>query len=163
MGSCLGVIERESREKVSKSEGRALPDMEQFQAYRITPKPYSEPRQMRFQMRSSVATRWAKHLHTRDRLAKEATSTMAVCRRMPMRTSDGITEIGQGGGGDPSTSGSTGGIEREAKDAISCGIIDTGGPRREWWAGFGTVTGALDGLGFVGFDLNDEGGKCLFL
>ena len=80
-----------------------------------------------------------------------------------MRISDGMTEIGHGGGGDPSVGGSTGHIDSEEKEAMSCEIVDAGGPPREWWAGFGTVTGALEGLGFVGFDLNEEGGKCLFL
>jgi hypothetical protein len=34
---------------------------------------------------------------------------------------------------------------------MSC-FIDCGGPSREWWAGFGTVTGALEGFGLVGFE-----------
>jgi len=38
-----------------------------------------------------------------------------------------------------------------------------GGPSREWWAGLGTVTAALEGFGFVGFERKYEGGKCLFL
>ncbi len=54
---CSEEREREAREKVSKSGSRAFPEIEQPQAYRIAPKPYSEPRQMRFQMLSSVATR----------------------------------------------------------------------------------------------------------
>ena len=80
-----------------------------------------------------------------------------------MRISDGIFEIGQGGGGDLSVGGSRPGIGREEKEAISSDTVEPGGPSREWWAGFGTVTAAFEGLGFVGFDLKDEGGKCLFL
>ena len=152
-----------SRQNVCKSMGRALPEIEQFQSYCIAPKPYSEPKQIRFQILSSVATRKANRLQTRDKRAKDATSTMAVCKRISMRTSDGIVEIGQGGGGDPLIGGSAGSTEREANEAMSCETVDSGGPPREWWAGFGTVTGALEGLGFVGFDLKEEGGKCLFL
>jgi len=47
------------------------------------------------------------------------------------RISDGMTEIGQDGGGEPSISGSAEGIEREAKEATSCEIVDPGGPPRE--------------------------------
>ena len=148
---------------VSKSAGRAFPEIEQFHSYCIAPKPYSEPRQMRFQILSSVVTRKAKHLQTRDIRVKDATSTMAVCKRISIRTSDGMVEIGQGGPGDSSIGGIAGGTEREANEAIICEIVDSGGPPREWWAGFGTVTGALEGLGFSGFVLTEAGGKYLFL
>lgn len=80
-----------------------------------------------------------------------------------MRISDGIVEIGHGGGGDLSVGGSWPGIGMEEKEDMSSDIVETGGPSREWWAGLGTVTAAFDGLGFVGFDLKEEGGKCLFL
>lgn len=86
----------------------------------------------------------------------------AVWRRILIRVSEGTLEIGHGGGGDPSTSGSAGGMGRGEKEAMSCDV-DVGGPSREWWAGFGIVTAALDGLGLDGFDLDDEDGKCLFL
>lgn len=82
---------------------------------------------------------------------------------MLITISEGIVEIGHGGWGDLSVGGSSTGIEREEKEAISSEIVDAGGPSREWWAGLGTVAAALDGLGLVGFDLKDEGGKCLFL
>lgn len=80
-----------------------------------------------------------------------------------MRISEGTAEIGQGGGGDASVGGSAGGIDSVEKDVMSCDTEDAGGPSREWWAGLGTVTAALDGFGFVGFDLKEDGGKCLFL
>ncbi len=70
-------------------------------------------------------------MQTRDRRAKDATSTIAVCNMILTRISDGMTEIGQDGGGEPSISGSAGGIEREAKEATSCEIVDPGGPPRE--------------------------------
>ena len=80
-----------------------------------------------------------------------------------MRISDGIVEIGHGGLGVLSVGGSRTGIGREEKEAMSSDIVEAGSPSREWWAVFGTVTAALDGLGSVGFDLKDDGGKCLFL
>lgn len=82
---------------------------------------------------------------------------------MLTRISDGIVEIGHGGLGKLSVGGSRPGIGREEKEAMSSDIVEAEGPSREWWAGFGTVTAAFDGSGFVGFDLKDEGGKCLFL
>lgn len=82
---------------------------------------------------------------------------------MLIRISDGIVEIGHGGWEGLSMGVSWGGIGREEKDAMSSDIVEAGGPSREWWAVFGTVTAALDGLELVGFDLKDEGGKCLFL
>jgi len=88
---------------------------------------------------------------------------MAACKRMPTRISEGTVEIGEGGGGDASIGVSAGGIDREEKEAISCDMDDAGGPSREWWAGLGTVTAALEGFGLAGFDLNEDGGKCLFL
>ncbi len=88
---------------------------------------------------------------------------IAIWRRMLIRISDGIFEIGHGGAGRLSVGGSSIGMRREEKEAISSVIVDAGGPSREWWAGFGTVTAAFDGFRFVGFDLKDEGGKCLFL
>ena len=80
-----------------------------------------------------------------------------------MRISEGTLESGHGGGGEASVGGSAGIMWREEKEAISSDMDAVGGPSREWWAVFGTVTGALDGLGSVGFDLKAEGGKCLFL
>ena len=88
---------------------------------------------------------------------------MAVWRRMLIRISEGAVENGHGGGGDASVGGSAGGMDREEKEDMSWDIDDAGSPSREWWAGLGTVTAALDGLGLVDFDLNEEGGKCLFL
>lgn len=82
---------------------------------------------------------------------------------MLIRISEGVVEIGHGGRGDLSVGGSSTGIGREEKDAMNSDIVEAGGPSREWWAGLGTVTAALDGLGLVGFDLKNEEGKCLFL
>ena len=44
-------------------------------------------------------------------------------------------------------------------------IAEAWGPSREWWAGFGTVTAALEGFGLAGFEAaaGGGGGKCLFL
>ncbi len=74
-----------------------------------------------------------------------------------------MVEMGQGVWGEGSVSGGIAGMARPAKEAMSSEIagIEAGGPSREWWAGLGTVTGALEGLGLVGFDLVDEGGKYL--
>ena len=88
---------------------------------------------------------------------------MAVCRSMLIRISDGMVEIGHGGWGDLSVGGSWIGIWSEEKEAMSSDIVEAGGPSREWWAGFGTVTAAFDGFGLLGFELKEEGGKCLFL
>ncbi len=51
----------------------------------------------------------------------------------------------------PSIAEGAGAIARPAKPAISS-LIGSGGPSREWWAGFGTVAAALDGFRFVAFD-----------
>ena len=75
--------------------------------------------------------RYANRLHTVDRRAKDAMSMTAVCARISIRISDGIAAIGQGGGGDPSIGGSAGSSVREAKEAMSCEIVDMGGPPRE--------------------------------
>ena len=80
-----------------------------------------------------------------------------------MRISDGIVEIGHEGWGDVSVGDSWTSIGREEKEAISSDIVEAEGPSREWWAVFGTVTAAFEGFGLGGFDLKDEGGKCLFL
>lgn len=88
---------------------------------------------------------------------------MAVWTRILTSISEGMLERGHGGGGEASVEGSAGIMQREEKEAISSDMDAVGGPSREWWAVFGTVTGALDGLGSVGFDLKAEGGKCLFL
>ena len=48
-----------------------------------------------------------------------------------MRSSDGIVETGQGGGGDVSVGGSWPDIGREEKEDISSGIVEAGGPSRE--------------------------------
>lgn len=118
---------------------------------------------MRSQIRSSVATRYAKRLQTRESRAKEAISTIAVLKRISIRISRGIPAIGQGGGGEPSVGGGAAGIDKSENDAISWAVEAYGRPSREWWAVLGTVTGALEGLGSVGFILVLEGGKCLFL
>lgn len=80
-----------------------------------------------------------------------------------MTISEGRVEMGHGGEGDASVGGSAGGMDRNEKDARSWAVDETGGPSREWWAVLGTVTVALEGFGSVGFDLKDDGGKCLFL
>jgi hypothetical protein len=53
-------------------------------------------------------------------------------------------------------------MERLENPAMNC-FIDCGGPSREWWAGFGTVTDVFDGFRFAGIDIKEECGKCLFL
>lgn len=70
--------------------------------------------------------------------------------------------IGQGGAADLPVGGGSAGMDREEKLAIRSGI-DVKGPCREWWAGFGTVTAVLDGFGLAGFEVDEDGGKCLFL
>lgn len=74
-----------------------------------------------------------------------------------------MVEMGQGVWGDSSVAGGMGGMTKPAKEVMSSEIVgvEAGCPSREWWAGLGTVTDALEGLGLVGFDLVDEGGKCL--
>ena len=88
---------------------------------------------------------------------------MAIWRRILVRISEGMADRGHDCGGEASVGGSAGGIERVAKAAMSSDIDDVGAPSSEWWAVLGTVTAALEGLASVGFDLNAEGGKCLFL
>lgn len=48
-----------------------------------------------------------------------------------MRISDGSAEIGHGGGGDVSVGGSSTGMEREEKEAMSSDMVEAGGPSRE--------------------------------
>lgn len=62
----------------------------------------------------------------------------------------------------PSIAGGAGAMERLLKLVISC-LIDCGGPSREWWAVFGTVTEAFEGFGLEDFEAKEEDGKCLFL
>ena len=76
--------------------------------------------------------------------------------------SSGSSAKGHGAAGVPSTGAGAGSMERPEKPAMSC-LIDCGGPSREWWAVLGTVTEAFDGFGLVGFEMKEEGGKCLFL
>ena len=71
--------------------------------------------------------------------------------------------MGHGGASEWSVGGSAPGILEVEKDAINSEMDVLGGPSREWWAGFGIVTAALDGLVLVGFETVDAGGKCLFL
>lgn len=74
--------------------------------------------------------------------------------------------MGQGGGGEPSTSGGAPWMDRPAKLEIisrSDGGF-AGGSEDEWWAGFGTVGDALEGLGWEGAGLGTMAwGKCFFL
>jgi len=70
--------------------------------------------------------------------------------------------MGHGGAGVPSIAGGAGSIERPEKAPMSCFIV-CGGPSREWWAVFGTVTEALDGFVLEGFEAKYDGGKCLLL
>ena len=118
---------------------------------------------MRRQILSSVAMRYASCLQTWERRAYEAISMIAVCWRISIRISDGMDAIGQGGGGNRSRTGRTPCIVDVDNEAMSWDKLDFGGPSREWWAGFGTVTAALDGLGLAISEVNDDGGKCLFL
>jgi hypothetical protein len=55
--------------------------------------------------------------------------------------------------------GGAGSTLRLTNPAMSC-FIACGGPSREWWAGLGTVTAALEGFGFAVFERKYEGGKC---
>lgn len=80
-----------------------------------------------------------------------------------MRISEGIFAIGQGRGSVPSVGGVAAGTVVLAKEAIRSLVVEVEGPSREWWAVFGTVTGAFDGFRSVGFILEFDGGKCLFL
>ena len=68
-----------------------------------------------------------------------------------------------GGKGDSSVSGGVGAIIAEAQEAMSSEIDEAGGPSREWWAVFGTVTGSSDGLGLMDCKVDEDGGKYLFL
>ncbi len=70
--------------------------------------------------------------------------------------------MGQGRGEEPS-GGAAGAMEKDEKEAMRSRRDDWGSPSSEWWAGFGTVTGALEGFGLGGFDMEEQGGKCLFL
>jgi len=85
------------------------------------------------------------------------------------RISSGREASGHGGWGEASVGGGMGSMRRVEKLSTSwrrlAGREEWAAlPCREWWAGLGTVTGALDGLVWVGFDfLKAEGGKCLFL
>ena len=72
---------------------------------------------------------------------------MQICTKISL----GNSANGHGGGGVPSIAAGAGSIVSPAKPAMSC-LIGCGGPWREWWAGLGTVTGALDGFGFVAFE-----------
>lgn len=74
-----------------------------------------------------------------------------------------MIEMWQGSRGDWSVGGGSERIDREEKDVMSSERDGFGGPSSEWWAGFGTVTGSLEGLSLAGFDFVEEGGKCLFL
>lgn len=56
---------------------------------------------------------------------------IAVWRRMLIRISDGIIEMGHGGGGCLSGWGSSIGMGRDEKEAISSDIVEAGGPSRE--------------------------------
>lgn len=80
-----------------------------------------------------------------------------------VNSSEGTVDIGQGGPGECSVGGGVGEMPRSEKEAISWDMVEEVGPSREWWAVFGTVAEALEGLGFAGFDRIDEGGKYLFL
>lgn len=80
-----------------------------------------------------------------------------------MRISEGTFEKGHDRGVDWSIKGSAEGMESDEKEAMSFGMVVFGEPSREWCAGFGSVTGALGGFGFSGFDLKEDEGKCLFL
>ena len=56
---------------------------------------------------------------------------MAVWRRMLIRISDGMAEIGHGGGGEASVGGSAPGMESVEKEDMSWDKDDVGGPSRE--------------------------------
>ena len=57
----------------------------------------------------------------------------AVWRRMSVRISEGIVEMGHNGAGERSVGGSSAEIERAEKEAMSWDIFDeAGGPSREW-------------------------------
>lgn len=102
-------------------------------------------------------------MQTRERRAKAATSRTAVRSSISVNISEGMVDIGQGGDGECSVGGGVGKMRRSEKEANSWDMLEEVGPSREWWAVFGTVTEALEGLGSAGFDRIDEGGKYLFL
>ena len=56
---------------------------------------------------------------------------IAVWRRMFTRISDGIFEMGHGGGGTLPGEGSSTGMGRDEKEAMSSDIVEAGGPSRE--------------------------------
>lgn len=56
---------------------------------------------------------------------------IAVWRRMLIRISDGIVEMGHGGGDCLSGPGSSIGMGADEKEAISSDIVDAGGPSGE--------------------------------
>lgn len=56
---------------------------------------------------------------------------IAVWRRILTRISDGIFERGHGGGGTLPGEGSSTGMGRDEKEAMSSDIVEAGGPSRE--------------------------------
>ena len=56
---------------------------------------------------------------------------MAVYCRISTRSSEGILEMGHGGGGNSSCRDETGRIESEENDAMSWAVEEAGGPSRE--------------------------------
>ena len=98
----------------------------------MAPRPNSVPRQTRFQMRSSVATKYARRLETSGRLAKEPMSRTARRKRISMRISKGAKEIGHGRGGVWSIGGGLPSMDADENEAMSWDIFSAGGPSREW-------------------------------
>ena len=87
---------------------------------------------------------------------------------MSARSSSGTVAMGHGSWGERSVGGASGWMERVEKEVMrDWRVVER--PWREWWAGFGTVTAALGGLGSEGEGLGlggwvkYDGGKCLFL
>lgn len=143
------------------ARGSASQVTERVKEVRRERRPNSGPRERRRQMRSSVATRWARRRQTRERRTKEAGSARARERRMCMRISSGRAASGQGGGGMPSMGGGAGGMERWEKEAMRS-VMDWGAAGAASAERVGTV-GVLVVVVVVGVGLGGGLGKCLAL
>lgn len=93
--------------------------------------------------------------------------------------SSGTEAMGQGGAGERSVGGDSPVMESVVNE-LRRDWRGADSPWREWWAGLGTVTGALEGFGSWGFrtgggdvagvfeegfgwEVKNEGGKCFAL
>lgn len=81
---------------------------------------------MRRQSCSSVMTRWASRLQTREMRERELRSLIAACFRMSVKSSAGRKAIGHGGAGSASVGGGAPGMDRVEKLDMSCSRVDEG-------------------------------------